>query len=262
MERSVWSADGHVLAHGRFYLLTQSPRRLSRQLQRATIFTTAIIFFISSPDLLDMTRSASPIFTLGLLGFVLAPELVLCLNHPSKHGQPVATQLQHSHSSNQRRLQQSATCPDGCSADGCISTTTAGGLRCNSCLNNLVLDKATGACCECGFQKQIQSADQASGVTHHKLGCTYYSTTHYSTTALQHYTTITRPTVLPWRKLFTVQSALTSCVGDVGHLELHKLLGLPCPQTGASVACANEPCLCIAAVNDPQATPASFRRPS
>lgn len=39
-----------------------------------------------------------------------------------------------------------AYCPEGCTDDGCVPSSTPGGLRCNRCQNNLVVNLATGRC--------------------------------------------------------------------------------------------------------------------
>ena len=49
-----------------------------------------------------------------------------------------------------RQLRASAFCPQGCTEDGCVADSTTGGLRCNKCLNNLVVVKTTGMCGESG----------------------------------------------------------------------------------------------------------------
>jgi hypothetical protein len=38
--------------------------------------------------------------------------------------------------------------PDGCLAGACAQDSTAGGLRCQQCADDLLLDTATGECCE------------------------------------------------------------------------------------------------------------------
>lgn len=45
-----------------------------------------------------------------------------------------------------RQLSSFPTCPEGCHVDGCISDSTTGGLRCNKCVNNLIVLRASGQC--------------------------------------------------------------------------------------------------------------------
>lgn len=45
-----------------------------------------------------------------------------------------------------RNLLQTAFCPEGCAAGSCIQDATKGGLRCQKCVNMLVVDKVSGEC--------------------------------------------------------------------------------------------------------------------
>jgi hypothetical protein len=51
-----------------------------------------------------------------------------------------------------RQLLSSAKCPAGCSPEeGCVQDATGGGLRCGSCVGNLLLLRDSGMCGECCF---------------------------------------------------------------------------------------------------------------
>jgi len=54
-------------------------------------------------------------------------------------------------SSHVRQLLQdsSPVCPEGCTRNGCVQAATPGGLRCNRCKNNMLVNKVDGTCCEC-----------------------------------------------------------------------------------------------------------------
>jgi hypothetical protein len=47
-----------------------------------------------------------------------------------------------------RQLQQNAFCPEGCITDMCTQDSTIGGLRCQKCESNLMVNSTDGSCCE------------------------------------------------------------------------------------------------------------------
>lgn len=79
--------------------------------------------------------------------------LLLCYDHAAGRAAHVRTLTQQVASSvnslHVRQLQQTATCPDGCRDDSCITDGTVGGYRCQMCKNNLVVSKTDGSCGEC-----------------------------------------------------------------------------------------------------------------
>jgi hypothetical protein len=55
----------------------------------------------------------------------------------------------------QRQLQQNALCPEGCVNDMCIQDSTIGGLRCQKCESNLMINTTDGTCCESLYDRRI-----------------------------------------------------------------------------------------------------------
>lgn len=85
--------------------------------------------------------------TTPLLAIIMYPCVLPCVHR----------KLGLSHHS--RRLFVSARCPDGCVDGYCMEAATEAGLYCSKCMNNLVRDKATGACCKCPLGQPAATSD-------------------------------------------------------------------------------------------------------
>lgn len=74
-----------------------------------------------------------------------------------------------SQAARQLQAEASTACP-GCTVDGCVFTSTTGGLRCNQCLNDLLVDQASGRCV-CPPGSYSKPADYSCAVCSRGLWC-------------------------------------------------------------------------------------------
>jgi len=92
------------------------------------------------------SRHRGTLVLLCVFSSLLAVQARQISNEAAQHGHRTGSSIHKKQLG--RQLASSNFCPQGCSPDGCVEDSTQGGLRCNKCLNNLVVVKASGVCGE------------------------------------------------------------------------------------------------------------------